>query len=247
MCTLSDFLSFAEGDGGDAEAEPFKGRLLSWMVDGASGQPLSTVCYCVSESFLVSDHGDDACLSEVVPGVHDPVSRLVHIGANGGRAAKLQDTAKLQEIGAAELGIISTVGRFKQLVQRCEADPAGGLGRHIQDMLEMTREEWTEVCQHALRAVDPDIKDRAWRCPETGRGLLFNADQGAICLNAPAAVLPAVYGDTELTSITPIGEVPLAVVGAVPELKQKALEQWYQLGHPGWEIVAGSEVCPPTP
>lgn len=98
-------------------------RLLVWAVD-ASGEPVPSVTYVVSESFVVATKRVKHAIKSDIPSVADHVSKLVHIGkATVDKLLNLRQAAADEgfEINVPdELNCVDKVGQFQQLVELSE-------------------------------------------------------------------------------------------------------------------------------
>eukprot|EP00197_Chlamydomonas_leiostraca_P008112 CAMPEP_0202870554 /NCGR_PEP_ID=MMETSP1391-20130828/16057_1 /ASSEMBLY_ACC=CAM_ASM_000867 /TAXON_ID=1034604 /ORGANISM="Chlamydomonas leiostraca, Strain SAG 11-49" /LENGTH=611 /DNA_ID=CAMNT_0049551153 /DNA_START=278 /DNA_END=2109 /DNA_ORIENTATION=+ len=214
-------------------------RLLVWAVD-ASGEPVPSVTYVVSESFVVATKRVKHAIKSDIPSVADHVSKLVHIGkATVDKLLNLRQAAADEgfEISVPdELNCVDKVGQFQQLVELSEMNT--DLKNKVRHLLKLSPEKWDEVAAHAQGAVMPDFRPRVWWCPAVKAGLLFSCKNGAVMMDQPIALVKmgakGVGGEDD--QVIPITQLDPQLFNTIPKLKAQAMQSWYAAQHPGWAI-----------
>lgn len=117
------------------------------------------------------------------------------------------------------------MGQFQQLVQWVKATA----NTKVPNLFRPN--DWARSSQHVLSALlEDDTRQRLWFPSASGAGLLFQCQQGAVKLKAPASFVLMLGGRVACRPLSQLAP------GQLQELLQKAAEDWQTAGHPNWSI-----------
>ncbi|GMH34106.1 hypothetical protein BSKO_01940 [Bryopsis sp. KO-2023] len=194
--------------------------------------------HAVSEGFVVATRRTRTAGKVEIPSVDDHVSKLEHMGKE--TVKKLNSLRAAAESASISLDLpdsvpdkIVKVGQFRWLAQ--VADQDGTFRQKLQQVLKLNKEKWDDARDHAMKAVVPDNRMRAWYSDHHNHniGLLFTSRMGMVDLDWPVALLHRMGPNIEATLVAQLDPHQREQVRL---LRGQAVQAWWKAAHPGWSL-----------
>lgn len=211
-------------------------RLLVKGVD-KQGRGLK-IRHAVSEGFVVATRRTRTAVKVEIPSIDDHVSKLEHMGRE--TVKKLQGLQGAAEQAHTNLDLpdgvpdcIEKVGEFRWLAQFADQD--GTLRQKLQQVLKLSKEKWEDARDHAMKAVVPDSRMRAWYSDRLNHqeGLLFTSRMGIVEMERPVALLHKIGQNIQATLLEQLDPRQRELVQV---LLAQAVQAWWKPAHPGWSL-----------